>query len=195
MADLSPAGTSPAVVLPVVTTTAEAAPSSPAPIPAPTTGPAGLAGRPAETVTAAAGAVGAALTQILGIDNSAIITVLFAALGLLPALVTFLIELGKKWEGSSIVSSDSDVAAELAYSQSRLLRAARIGEAYGSSAELERVKAIKTTFAGDKPQAGPAEGGSEKHDASSEKGAGEGNAPEKEPTGDREAPGATEAHS
>lgn len=127
---------------------AEGGSSAPAPAPA------GVAAhRPAETLTAVAGGLGAAVTQLLGVENAAVISFLIALVGLLPALVTWLVELGKHWDGPGTPAAEAQ--AELDYAQARLLRHARVapgGSATGvGESELERVKAIRDAFGESKP--------------------------------------------
>jgi hypothetical protein len=127
--------------------------------PAPASAATGVAAhRPAETLTALAGGLGAAVTQLLDVENAAVISALIALVGFLPALITWLVEVGKKWDGPGFVPPRAEVAAELDYAQARLLRHARIAvkENVGGApeSELERVKAIRDAFGETKPESG-----------------------------------------
>lgn len=111
--------------------------------------------RPAETLTAAAGVVAAGVTQLLDVENAAVIGVLVALVGLIPAFVTWLVEIGKKWDdaaGGAVASP----AGEAEYLQGKLLREASICI---DETEKRRhaIEKILTTFRESQPQDGEGE--------------------------------------
>lgn len=101
---------------------------------------------PAETLTALAGALGAAVTQLLDVDNAAVVSVLIALLGLLPALVTWLVEIGKKWdEPGAGRGTSSGIQGEVAHFEEMFLRHAAItGEPHP---QLDAISSVRAKFA------------------------------------------------
>jgi hypothetical protein len=94
--------------------------------------------RPAETLTAA-GALGVLVAQFLGLDDPEILTALIVLIGVLPAGITWLVELSRKWEGPS--SAAALTSAELPYIRQRALRKSRVGDSSWRR-EFEAAKSI-----------------------------------------------------
>lgn len=124
----------------------------------PPAGPTGtnpIARRPAETVTAASAAV-IIIAKILGVEiPDDLLPYLVVLVGLIPLVVTWLVELGKRWDRGTTgprrsgvvgtVDSPSDgcdeAKAELAYTLSRAIRRRRIASTNAVS-ELEALNEL-----------------------------------------------------
>lgn len=104
------------------------------------------ADRPAETVTALGGVVGAAAAQLLDLENAAVVSLLLAVVGLLPALVTWLVEVGKKWDDSPSSGSAAGAAAELDYLQARMLREVGVCVGPDFDARVEKISQVRQAF-------------------------------------------------
>lgn len=93
---------------------------------------------PAETLTAA-GALGVLIAQFFGLDDPETLTALIVLIGVLPAGITWLVEVGKRWESPSAVATLTSV--DVPHIQQRALRKSRVGDSSWEQ-EVEAAKAI-----------------------------------------------------